>query len=105
VSLAAGTWIVFGYITVTRGATTAATYTGRIVSDATTVASTQLSVVSLNPHSGNLALQAVVVLGSTTTVKLTATSSAGTTSTNMKAATNTYGGGNNATRIVAVRLA
>jgi hypothetical protein len=105
VSLAAGTWIVFGYITVTRNATTAATYTGRIDSGGSTVASTQLSVVSLNPHSGNLALQAVVVLGSTTTVKLTATSSAGTTSTNMRAATNTYGGGDNATRIIAVRLA
>ena len=105
VSLAAGTWLVLGYLTMTRNATTLATYTGRIVSGATTVASSQQTVVSANPHSANIALQAVVVLGATTTVKLTATSSAGTTTTNLRAATNTYGDGNNATRIVAVQLA
>lgn len=104
ISLPSGTWLVTGQITITRTATTLATYTGRIVSNSTTVASSQQSVVSVNPHSANIHLHCVLVLASTTTVKLTATSSAGTTTTHMKAATNTYSGGNNATTISAIRL-
>jgi hypothetical protein len=79
---------------------------GRIAdSNGTYSASSQHTTPSQNPFIVTLSLQAVVTLASSATVKLQGTSDTGGSSAKMLAATTLYGSGNNATRILAVKIA
>jgi len=105
VSLETGTWFVTGTVTCNRTATTLAAYYARITTGTVHYASTQMTQPSQNPHSVSLSMSAIVVVGTTTTVKLQATNSAGSASDKMIAATSAYGSGNNATHIRGMKIA
>lgn len=103
VTVGAGTWLLLAYVTVGRSATTLARYTGRIYNGSAAVASGQMTQPSQNPHWVTIPMFAVeTVVSSTTYTAQAAATLAGCT---MKAAANDNGQGNNATRIIAVRIA
>ena len=106
VSLEAGTWLVMGRITHVRSATTAETIYARLGDGTNHYASTQCYRASVSGTTGVvLPMFAVITLAATTTIKLQATSSAGASASTMKAALVPNGAGNNATNIIAIRLA
>ena len=105
VSLTAGTWLVTGHFTFQRTATTATQWIGRISDGTNHHASGQAYVQSVSGGTTQMGMSAIITLGSTTTIKLQATTNAGNTACLMKAETPASGSGNNATRINAVRLA
>ena len=105
VSLVAGTWLVIGRITHVRSATTAETIYARLGDGTNHYASTQFYHASVTGTGVVLPLNAVITLAATTTIKLQATSSAGASTSTMLAATTANGSGNNATNIIAIRLA
>ena len=105
VSLVAGTWLVIGRITHVRSATTAETIYARLGDGTKHYASTQFYHASVSGIGVVLPLNAVITLDATTTIKLQATSSAGASTSTMLAATTANGSGNNATNIIAIRLA
>lgn len=102
VTLGAGTWLIIGYITVGRAATTLARYTGRIYDGTNAVASAQMTQPSQNPHYVTMTMTAIVSPGGSTTYTVQAAS---TQSGVIKAAAADNTQGNNATRIVAIKLA
>ena len=104
-SLVAGTWLVIGRITHNRSATTAETIYARLGDGTNHYASTQFYHTSVTGTGVVLPLNAVITLDATTTIKLQATSSAGASASTMLAATTANGSGNNATNIIAIRLA
>ena len=105
VSLPAGTWLVMGRITHVRSATTAETIYARFSNGTNHYASTQFYHASVSGIGVVLPMFAVITLAATTTIKLQATSSAGASTSTMKAALTANGSGNNATNIIAIRLA
>lgn len=105
VSLAAGTWLVSSHTTLVRTATTAITYFNRISTGTVHYASTQAYQASVANHSDSVSLSAVITLVETTTIKIQTTTNAGASTALMKAATTANGSGNNATQIVAVKIA
>jgi len=104
-SLAAGTWLVIGRITHNRSATTAETIYARLGDGTNHYASTQFYHASVTGTGVVLPLNAVITLSATTTIKLQSTSSAGASTSVMLAALTANGSGNNATNIIAIRLA
>ena len=103
VSLAAGTWLVMASATLGRTATTAGHYNIRISTGTTHYASVQQYHASVANNWAALSCNAIVTLASTTTIKLQAAGSI--TSDVLKAATANNSSGNNATGLVAVRIA
>ena len=104
-SLEAGTWLVIGRITHVRSATTAETIYARLGDGTNHYASSQFYHASVTGTGVVMPLNAVITLASTTTIKLQATSSAGASTSVMLAATTANGSGNNATNIIAIKLA
>jgi hypothetical protein len=105
-TLDAGTWLLTAQVTCVRNATTLLTYYARLSDGLVThFASTQQSHPSQNPHSVSMVLTSLVTLALSTTVKIQATTSAGSANNLMKAALAANGSGNNATRLVALKLA
>ena len=103
VALDAGTWLVMASATLGRTTTTAGHYNIRISTGTTHYASVQQYHASVANNWAALSCNAIVTLASTTTIKLQA---AGTiTSDVLKAATANNSSGNNATGLVAVRIA
>lgn len=105
VSLAAGTWLVNATVTLNRTDATAVTYFSRITDGTTHYASTQAYQAAVADHSDSVSLSAVITLVGTTTIKAQSTTDAGAATALMKAATTANGSGNNATQIVAVKIA
>jgi|GEM_PF-3498456 len=103
VSLAAGTWLVMASATLGRTTTTAGHYNIRISTGTTHYASVQQFHASVANNWAALSCNAIVTFGSTTTIKLQA--AATITADVMKAATANNSSGNNATGLVAVRIA
>jgi|GEM_PF-3141476 len=104
VSLGAGTWLVIGYVTFARTATTATSYHARITDGTTHYASSAQYMASVTNHQCNVTMATVITLASTTTIKIQGTTNAGSTACLMKAAILNYGSGNNATQITAIRI-
>lgn len=103
VSLAAGTWLVIA--TLTFNSTTGSSANMAKLWDGTTVAAssgTQRMISSA--FNGEITLTAIVSPGSTTTFKASATSDVGGAGS-IKAALSLYGVGNNASGILAVKIA
>ena len=103
VSLAAGTWLVMASATVGRTTTTAGHYNVRISTGVTHYASVQQYHASVANNWAALSCNAIITLASTTTIYLQAAGSIN--SDVLKAATPQNASGNNATGIVAVRVA
>lgn len=104
VSLAAGTWFISAYATITRAATTAHNVTCKLWDGTTVESSTEQWNSSNNPHTINIMLNGLVSPGSTTSYKLSCTSTSGSSSLNLKAATPDSGSGNHATCTRAIRV-
>lgn len=104
VSLGAGTWLIQGFITVGKAATTLCRYTARLrdTTNSTNLASGQMTQPSQNPHYVTISISAIVTLTATATIELQATST--TTSCLIKAACADNGSGNNATQINALKI-
>lgn len=103
VSLDAGTWLVMASATLGRTTTTAGNYNIRISTGTTHYASVQQYHASVANNWAALSCNAIVTLASTTTIKLQASGTI--TSDVLKAATANNPSGNNATGLVAVRIA
>lgn len=103
VTLAPGTWLLTGQLTMGKPAATADVMYGRLSTGSVHYASAQAHCPATNPHAATMQLQAVVVLTAATTIKLQGTSSV--VSALIKAALTANGAGNNATMLQAVRLA
>jgi len=102
-SLAAGTWLLFASANVGRTATTAGNYDLRISTGSTHYASVQQYHASVANNWAALSCNGVAVLASTTTIKVQV---AGTIAGDvLKAATPNNASGNNATGLIAVRVA
>jgi hypothetical protein len=107
ITLAVGTWLVIGRVTVGRTATTALTYTARIrdTTNNATLDETQHYHASAANHYVPLPLQAVVTVASgTPTVRLEATANQGTTSVIKANLTVNGTGTSKATNIIAVKI-
>jgi hypothetical protein len=104
VSLEAGTWLVSSHTTVQRNATTAETIFNRVTDGTNHYASSQAYHPSASGASVNIALTSIIILDSTTTIKIQSATSAGATTVLMKAAISANGSGNNATKITAIKL-
>ena len=103
-SLAAGTWLLFGQISVSRATTTATTYTARIrnATGNAVLVSSIMTMPSLNPHYVTMHMTHIVTLGSTSTINVDA--AANQTTNTIRAAATVNGQGNNATYLKAVRI-
>jgi len=102
-SLAAGTWLLFGSATVGRTGTTAGNYDLRISTGSTHYASVQQYHASVANNWAALSCNGVAILGATTTIKIQV---AGTIAGDvLKAATPNNSSGNNATGLIALRIA
>ena len=104
VSLTAGTWIVFGTVTLNRSTTTAQQYQARIFDGTTAHASGQQYQASVTNAPIVITLHAIIVLTGSATVSIQAASSTSTANT-ILAATLANGQGNNATQINAIKVA
>jgi hypothetical protein len=105
IDLPAGTWLVIGNTTVGRTATTAIKYVARLSTGTVHYASAETYMASTANHWCEMTLHSVVVVASTTTVRLQATTTAGAATNLMKKSTADHGSGDNATQITAIRLA
>jgi hypothetical protein len=104
-TLAAGTWLVMGTATFQRNATTAVHWLARLSDGTTHYASSQTYQGSVSGHTASLSLKAIITLAAQTTIRLQGATSVGATTALMKAATPAAGSGNNATNIIAVKIA
>lgn len=103
IALNAGTWLVMASATAGRTTTTAGNYCVRISTGTVHYASVQQYHASVANNFAALSCNAIVTLGSTTTIVLQALGTiAGDV---LKAATPNNSSGNNATGLVAVRIA
>lgn len=102
--LPAGTWLVLGQAQYQRTATTSAQVTARLRSGTTTISTQNADHPSLAGSTLAFTLFAIVTLAATTTVTLQMATTAGSTSSLLKAVSPNNGGGNTATRLVAIRL-
>jgi hypothetical protein len=102
VSLAAGTWFVEGHVTI-QSISDLAPVTAKLW-DGTTVSASAQSNMGAN-GAVEISVSAIVVLGGTTTIKISATVGAGGGGDSIKAAAPTNGAGNNASIINATRVA
>ena len=105
VSLAAGTWLIIAKLSQVRNATTAEVIYARLTNGTTHYASAQNYHPSASGAGTHSSMSAVVTLASTTTVTAQIATSAGSTSSLLLAAMTANGAGNNASSIVAIRLA
>jgi hypothetical protein len=103
VSLAAGTWLVIGHVTVNKAATTLSQYTARITTGTTHYASTQASHPSQNPHAVSMTMATVIILAAPTAIKIQVAATA--TGSTLQSQTASNASGLNATQITAVQLA
>lgn len=102
-SLTAGTWLLFASANVGRTATTAGNYDLRISTGTTHYASVQQYHASVANNWAALSCNGVAVLAATTTIKIQV---AGTIAGDvLKAATPNNASGNNATGLIALRIA
>lgn len=101
-TLAAGTWLLVSHATILRTTTTAYWAQARLSTGSTHYASGQVYLSSVANSSGTVSLTALVTLGSSTTIYVQATA---TQTATLKAALHTNGSGNNATTLVALRVA
>ena len=104
-ALTRGTWLVSFHVTLSRTATTLATYFARIWDGTTVYASGQASQPSQNPHYVQLHLTSVIPVATTMTVQGQGASSAGSATSLMRyslslAATTQA----NVTKLTAVRI-
>lgn len=100
--LGAGTWLVFGHITIGRVSTTLQRYTGRISTGSVHYASSQMTQPSQNPHYVNIAMSCIIILAGETTILIQA--AATSTSCLIKRACADNASGNNATQLNAVKI-
>lgn len=105
ITLPAGTFLVVGFVTIQRNAAVAAQYEARMNSNAATYASTQCYQPANSGHTVSMTVAAIVTLASGDNVVIAALSSVGATTCLLKAAAPQAGVGNNATQMVAIRLA
>lgn len=70
VTLTVGTWMVTSHITMGRANTTAIRYTARITDGTNTFASSQQYCPSVNPHYCNIAMSAIITVGTNTVIKV-----------------------------------
>jgi len=105
VSLPAGTYFITGKAVFGRAATTADEYYARLMSGTTTYYSSAMATnASENPHFVEITLMAIVVLASTTTVKLQGLAETGGSNSTMRYQMNAFQSGSNCTQIVALRI-
>lgn len=104
-TLAAGTWLVMGTAQFQRNATTAVHWLARLSDGTTHYTSAQTYSPSVSGHTASLAVQSVITLAAQAVIRLQGATSAGSTTSLMKAATPAAGSGNNATNILAVKIA
>ena len=105
-SLAAGTYILLAAISASRATTTATTYTARIrnATDNAVIVSSIQTMPSLNPHYLTISMMAPLTIASgpkTVNVDIAANQSNNT----VRAAATVNGQGNNATYLVAIKIA
>ena len=105
VSLAAGTWLICAWATINNAGQSQ--YTGKLWDGTTAVASQQGGKSAAGSLADDMpwSVMAIVTLGGTTTYKVSFTSSSPSSGNKIKAATDASGAGNNATGIVAVKVA
>ena len=104
-SLDAGTWLVITNMLGIRTTTTATRFYSRITDKSTHYASGFNIGLSSSLQGGTTSLNAIITLGSTTSIFLQGAASTGGANSIMKAAVPNLGSGNNATRITAIKLA
>lgn len=107
-SLAAGTWMLTGQITMQRQVTTVVTFCGRISDNTTTWASgQQRQLSSATNNATTITLHRVVTLGSTTTVRLQGLCDSGASGTDNRIINEITAGasGDTATILTAMRIA
>jgi hypothetical protein len=92
-------------VTFQRNATTAVHWLARLSDGSTHYASSQTYQGSVSGHTASLSLKAIITLAAQATIRLQGATSAGATTALMKAATPAAGSGNNATNLVAVKIA
>lgn len=100
--LTPGTWLVIGFITLGRAATTLQRYTARISTGTVHYASSQMTQPSQNPHYVNICMSAIITVSENTTVHIQA--AATSTSCLIKRACADNASGNNATQLNAVKI-
>lgn len=100
--LTPGTWLVIGFITLGRAATTLQRYTARISTGSVHYASSQMTQPSQNPHYVNICMSAIITVAENTTINIQAAA----TSTNclIKRACADNASGNNATQLNAIKI-
>ncbi len=103
VTLASGTWLVMASATIGRTATTAGHYNIRISNGLTHYASVQQYHASVAANYAALSCNAIITLTASTTIGLYASGTA--TANVLRADTPNNTSGNNATGIVAVKIA
>jgi len=103
-SLTAGTWVIMAQVTHSRSATTAETVYARLSDGTNHYASSQMYHASSSGAGVVLFLVAKVTLSATTTIKVQAATSAGAAASTVIAALTANGVGNNATKLVAMRV-
>jgi hypothetical protein len=103
VSLTVGTWLVQGTVTISD-ATAAGNQTAKLWDGTTVYASGESMVPSVNGACA-ITLQAVIVVPSTISYKISCASSHGTSNAKIRAATPSSGSGNNASRLSAIKIA
>lgn len=107
-SLSAGSWLVMALVTLQKTATTEVIWQARLTNAAasTHYAETGANSASVANQGVALTMVTLIVLESTTTVKIQATTSSGrSTTTNIKAQLAANGSANTATQITAIRVA
>lgn len=100
ITLPAGTYLVIGQATIIRGSATAYGV-ARITTGTTHYASGETNWPNTANFGGTITMATIITLSSETTIKIQVTASAAAT---LKAAVPTYGSGNNATQITAVKI-
>lgn len=103
ISLTAGTWFITAYATLKHTNNQEVTFVVRISTGTTHYASAQEIIHNKNPNFTSLSMTTVVILTTTTTIKLQATADHSNDAF-IIAATGSYGSGNNATQISAIRI-
>lgn len=103
-ALTAGKWLVMAHATCGRTATTLLRYAMRLTDGTTHYASSEAAQPSQNPNYVNMSVASIVTLTGAATVKIQCTTTNGGASNFMKAAIAASASGNNATKIVAVKI-
>lgn len=104
VTLAAGTWLINGQVTVKHTKNDEAIFVTRLSTGTTHYSSTETHLHNKNPNLDNLHMSTIVTLTASTSIKIQTACNHSTSDCYMVAATTNYGSGNNATQISAIRI-